>query len=73
MILLSEVATNSNYSTYLQWSFFGILGIGFAIAVIVGSIAWYNSKPPVGWENTEKPNWVPTMDSEEKKSDSSQK
>ncbi|MEL6441161.1 MAG: hypothetical protein AAFQ80_18140 [Cyanobacteria bacterium J06621_8] len=28
-----------------------VLVAGFILAVTIGSIAWYNSKRPAGWEN----------------------
>ncbi len=40
-----------------------ILGIvGFIAAVSIGSIAWYNSKRPVGWEDKERPDIVPEVE-----------
>ena len=40
-----------------------LLGVGgFIAAVVGGSIAWYNSKKPTGWEDAEKPDWVPDVD-----------
>jgi hypothetical protein len=39
--------------------------IGFIAAVTIGSIAWYNSKRPVGWEDKERPNVVPKVEKEE--------
>ena len=38
---------------------------GFIAAVTIGSIAWYNSKRPVGWENKERPDIVPEVKKEE--------
>ncbi|MBD2257636.1 hypothetical protein [Pseudanabaena sp. FACHB-2040] len=38
--------------------------VGFIAATTIGSIAWYNSKRPVGWENKERPDIVPEVDSE---------
>jgi len=38
---------------------------GFIAAVTIGSIAWYNSKRPVGWENKERPDIVPKVEKEE--------
>ena len=35
--------------------------VGFVAAVVIGSIAWYNSKRPAGWEDKEKPDFVPTV------------
>ncbi|MEL6492712.1 MAG: hypothetical protein AAFV85_22445 [Cyanobacteria bacterium J06634_6] len=46
------------YSTLLT-----IVGIvGFVAAIGIGSVAWYNSKRPVGWEGKERPDVVPKID-----------
>lgn len=39
--------------------------VGFVAAITIGSIAWYNSKRPAGWEDKEKPDFVPTVNAEE--------
>ncbi|MEH2271945.1 MAG: hypothetical protein V7K68_26550 [Nostoc sp.] len=39
--------------------------VGFIAAVTIGSIAWYNSKRPAGWESKERPDFVPKIDKEE--------
>ena len=39
--------------------------VGFIAAVTIGSIAWYNSKRPAGWEDKERPDFVPNVDTEE--------
>lgn len=36
--------------------------VGFAAAVSIGSVAWYNSKRPVGWEDKARPDVVPEID-----------
>lgn len=36
--------------------------VGFIAAVSIGSIAWYNSKRPPGWEDKERPDFVPKVD-----------
>ncbi len=36
--------------------------IGFIAAAGIGSLAWYNSKRPVGWENKERPDFVPDIE-----------
>lgn len=36
--------------------------VGFLAAAGIGSIAWYNSKRPVGWEDKERPSFVPDID-----------
>jgi hypothetical protein len=42
--------------------------VGFIAAVVVGSIAWYNSKRPPGWEDAERPNIVPKVGDDESSS-----
>ncbi len=61
MTLLLQTATHS--APY--WSTLTLLvGLGFAAATLIGSIAWYNSKRPVGWEDKEKPDVVPDIPSD---------
>lgn len=36
--------------------------VGFAAAVGLGSIAWYNSKRPKGWEDKSRPEIVPEIE-----------
>jgi len=43
-------------------SFTLVYVVGFIAAVSIGSIAWYNSKRPVGWENKERPDIVPKVE-----------
>ncbi len=38
--------------------------VGFIAAVTIGSIAWYNSKRPAGWESKERPDFMPKVDEE---------
>ncbi len=38
---------------------------GFLAAAFIGSIAWYNSRKPAGWEDTETPGWVPKVGPDE--------
>ena len=42
-----------------------LLGVGFVAAVSIGSIAWYNSKRPPGWESKERPDFVPKVDKDD--------
>ncbi|MEO1069659.1 MAG: hypothetical protein AAFW95_11150 [Cyanobacteria bacterium J06638_6] len=49
----------------LPSSFVLVYVVGFVAAVAIGSIAWYNSKRPAGWEDKEKPDFVPTVKTEE--------
>ncbi|MBR8831576.1 MAG: hypothetical protein N5P05_003062 [Chroococcopsis gigantea SAG 12.99] len=39
--------------------------VGFIAATTIGSIAWYNSKRPLGWEDKERPDYVPDVKTEE--------
>ncbi|MDB9445506.1 photosystem II assembly protein Psb35 [Anabaena sp. CS-542/02] len=39
--------------------------VGFIAAVTIGSIAWYNSKRPPGWESKDRPDFVPKVEPEE--------
>lgn len=42
-----------------------VLVLGFVAAVTIGSIAWYNSKRPAGWEDKERPDFIPKVDKDE--------
>jgi hypothetical protein len=59
MNLLFAVA--GDFPTY----FVAVYVIGFIAAVTIGSIAWYNSKRPAGWENMERPEIVPKVDNKD--------
>lgn len=39
--------------------------LGFVAAVTIGSVAWYNSKRPVGWEDKQRPEVVPEVKKDE--------
>ncbi|MGB3236715.1 MAG: hypothetical protein WBB29_00365 [Geitlerinemataceae cyanobacterium] len=39
-----------------------VMVVGFIAAVSLGSIAWYNSKRPPGWEGKDRPEVVPDID-----------
>lgn len=39
-----------------------VLVVGFIAAVSIGSIAWYNSKRPTGWEDKQRPDIVPNVE-----------
>jgi hypothetical protein len=56
MYLLLEVA-GGKFPVY----FVGVYVVGFLAAVTIGSIAWYNSKRPVGWEDTQRPDIIPEV------------
>ncbi|MBC1196953.1 MAG: hypothetical protein EWV53_00790 [Microcystis panniformis Mp_MB_F_20051200_S9] len=56
MYLLLEVASGK-FPVY----FVAVYVVGFLAAVTIGSIAWYNSKRPVGWEDAQRPDIVPEV------------
>lgn len=49
-----------------------VLVAGFIAAVTIGSIAWYNSKRPPGWESKERPDFVPKVDKDDLIADASE-
>lgn len=55
--LLMEISQAPGTPVY----FYGVYALGFVAAVAIGSIAWYNSKRPPGWEDKERPNVVPEI------------
>jgi hypothetical protein len=59
MLLLTEVTTNA---PHFPVSATLTLVAGFLAATIIGSIAWYNSKRPPGWEAKDRPDFVPEVD-----------
>jgi hypothetical protein len=63
MLLLSDLAVaGESFPTY----FVLVYVVGFIAAVTIGSIAWYNSKRPPGWEDAKRPNLVPDLKPKEK-------
>ena len=44
-------------------AFTAVYVVGFVAAVAIGSIAWYNSKRPAGWEGRDRPDIVPEVKS----------
>jgi hypothetical protein len=65
MSLLMEAAASAANAPHFPWSFTLVYVVGFIAAVTIGSIAWYNSKRPVGWEDKERPTMVPEVKKEE--------
>ncbi|MGB3573798.1 MAG: hypothetical protein WA783_15720 [Phormidesmis sp.] len=59
VLLQAEVAAES--APY-AFSLTAVAVVGFIAAVTIGSIAWYNSKRPTGWEDKERPDAVPKID-----------
>lgn len=62
MNVLMDVATGASQ---FPVSFTVVYVVGFIAAVSIGSIAWYNSKRPPGWEDKERPDIVPEVKKEE--------
>lgn len=60
MNILLQVAASSE--PHFPFAATAVLGLGFVAAVTIGSIAWYNSKRPAGWEDKERPDIVPDLD-----------
>ncbi|MBE9213880.1 hypothetical protein IQ247_14600 [Plectonema cf. radiosum LEGE 06105] len=63
--LLAELIDNSYGRSDYYMSLTGIVVLGFVAATTIGSIAWYNSKRPVGWEDKERPDIVPKVEKSE--------
>ncbi|PSB02590.1 photosystem II assembly protein Psb35 [Merismopedia glauca] len=61
-LLLQAAADTANTGNQFPTSFVLVYVVGFIAAVTIGSIAWYNSKRPVGWEDKERPDTVPSVD-----------
>jgi hypothetical protein len=59
---LEILATAGKFPVY----FVAVYVVGFIAAVVIGSIAWYSSKRPVGWEDAQKPDFIPDVKPEEK-------
>lgn len=58
--LLADAAVAPNSGTYAP-ALTAVYVVGFLAAATIGSIAWYNSKRPVGWEDKERPDVVPEV------------
>ena len=60
--ILAEIPANPEGVSTYAFSLTGVIVIGFIAAATIGSIAWYNSKRPPGWENQERPDIVPKVE-----------
>ena len=58
MTILLEATAAVESAPYV----FSLGVVGCMAAVTIGSIAWYNSKRPAGWEGKERPNIVPNVE-----------
>jgi hypothetical protein len=59
MIWLLEVPVKEGMQ-FPVW-FTAVYVVGFIAAVSLGSLAWYNSRRPAGWEDKERPDFVPDV------------
>ncbi len=50
------------------WIPIAVVVVGFVAAVSIGSIAWYNSKRPPGWEDTQRPDYIPKVSEKDENS-----
>lgn len=64
-LFLQLLATAGQFPTY----FILVYVVGFIAAVTIGSLAWYNSKRPAGWEDAQRPDFVPDMENKTKESE----
>ncbi len=64
VLLASALLAQESIASPIPYSLFlTIVGVvGFVAAVSIGSIAWYNSKRPAGWEGKERPGIVPNIE-----------
>lgn len=65
MSLLMQVAGQAVKEPHFPWSATLVYVAGFVAAAAIGSIAWYNSKRPVGWEDKQRPTVVPKVEKDE--------
>jgi hypothetical protein len=42
-----------------------VLTLGFLAATTIGSVAWYNSKRPIGWKDKQRPDFVPKVETDQ--------
>ncbi|HEY9906804.1 MAG TPA: hypothetical protein V6D18_04260 [Thermosynechococcaceae cyanobacterium] len=63
MTLLMNVGVDA--APHFPLSFTLVYVVGFIAAVSIGSITWYNSKRPPGWEDKSRPDIVPEVEKEE--------
>jgi hypothetical protein len=62
---IANLAVVESAGPHFPVSFTVVYVVGFIAAVTIGSIAWYNSKRPPGWENKQRPDIVPDVKKEE--------
>lgn len=66
MSLLMQAAAETAESGFqFPLAFTLVYVVGFIAAISIGSIAWYNSKRPAGWESKKRPDIVPKVEKED--------
>ncbi|QIR38650.1 hypothetical protein HCG51_19415 [Tolypothrix sp. PCC 7910] len=65
MLIFMQTAAPIADGPHFPFAFTFVYVFGFIAAVTIGSIAWYNSKRPPGWESKERPDFVPKVDKQE--------
>jgi hypothetical protein len=66
--IIVELVIKKGAKKMSLWIPAGVVIVGFIAAVTIGSIAWYNSKRPPGWEDAERPKYVPKVGKDEENS-----
>ncbi|WP_088890662.1 photosystem II assembly protein Psb35 [Leptolyngbya ohadii] len=66
-VLLQAAAEAIDKQPHFPFAFTAVYIVGFVAAVTIGSIAWYNSKRPPGWEDKQRPDVVPEVDASDPK------
>ncbi len=64
-LLMQTAAEVVDKGSHFPLAFTLVYVVGFIAAVTIGSIAWYNSKRPAGWESKDRPDFVPKVEKEE--------
>ncbi|NJR70546.1 MAG: hypothetical protein HC771_19355 [Synechococcales cyanobacterium CRU_2_2] len=73
MIHAQFVAVATETGGHFPSLFALVYGVGFVAAVVGGSLAWYNSKRPAGWEDAERPSFIPEIKTKLDRQDSDSK
>ena len=60
---LVAISENSNQFGAVLLPIVGV--VGFVAAVGLGSLAWYNSKRPIGWQDKGRPDFIPKVEESE--------
>ncbi|MDW8203104.1 MAG: hypothetical protein RML75_18065 [Cyanobacteriota bacterium SKYGB_h_bin112] len=55
--MIANGAMRDNFTPYIL-----VMLTGLVSSVFIGLIAWYNSKRPPGWEDAQRPSYIPKLD-----------